>query len=108
MYVHYKFSLSHRTSMVEKRLSVVSLGLPLHPVPSCPCTPSPFYCGMCQHLSWQKTVLDLKPEENSSAFMTSSAFTRPLVLLPQPAPQAECVVVGNAREGHMTPLQAQS
>lgn len=44
--------------------------------------------------------------------MTSSAFTRPLVLPPLPAPRAEYMVVGvllgEAREGHMAPLQAKS
>lgn len=100
MYVHYNFPLSHRTSIVEKkRQSVVSLSLPLHPAPSHPCTPPPFYCGMCQHLSWQKPFLDLKTEENSSVFVTSSAFTRPLVLLPHKQ-STWWWVVGDVREEH--------
>lgn len=52
--------------------------------------------------TWQKPVLDLKTEGNFSVFVTSSAFTRPLVLPPQPAPQADYVVVsallGDARD----------
>lgn len=99
----YKFLLSHRTSTVEKRINsclLVSLSFP--PLTS-PVLPLLFCCGMCQHLSWQKPVLDLKTEENSSLSVTDSAFTRaPLLPAPVHTKRRERLglLQGGTAEGH--------